>query len=108
MNAPVAIDQSNLAAPCLQVSFSAESSRRGSQRQVPPEKESEKPTPSSPRTRLTKKRAASLNTDAANEPEIGDPALNSARSSGSLSESMRYQVCLCQPDPKIPRPRNGA
>jgi hypothetical protein len=55
---------------------------------------------------LMKKRAASLDTDAANDPSIANLSLHS----GSL-ESPRTgsnnQVCLCQPDPKIPRPRNG-
>ncbi|KAH7357014.1 hypothetical protein BKA65DRAFT_474801 [Rhexocercosporidium sp. MPI-PUGE-AT-0058] len=92
----------------LPVSISTESSRRGSLKQVLPEMHPDLPTPVSPRTRLTRKRAASLNTDSANEPRIGDLALNSASTNGpSTSDLTREQVCLCQPDPKIPRPRNA-
>ncbi|PMD45379.1 hypothetical protein L207DRAFT_404298, partial [Hyaloscypha variabilis F] len=68
----------------------------------------EQQAPISPRIRLTQKRAASLNTDAANDPRIGDLALNSASTNGPpTSDLTREQVCLCQPDPKIPRPRNA-
>jgi hypothetical protein len=90
------------------LSISSDSSRRSSLRQRLPEKDSDLPTPSSPLFRLTRKRAASLDTESANDPRIEDLALNSARSNGlPTSDSTREQVCLCQPDPKIPRPRNG-
>lgn len=103
------VRHSNMDAPRSPVSISTDSSRRGSLKQVLPEMHSDLPTPNSPRTRLTRKRAASLNTDSANEPRIGDLALNSASTSGlPTSDLTREQVCLCQPDPKIPRPRNGA
>lgn len=99
---------SNMDAPRSPVSISTDSSRRGSLKQVLPEMRSDLPTPNSPRTRLTRKRAASLNTGGANDPRIGDLALNSASTSGPpTSDLTREQVCLCQPDPKIPRPRNA-
>ena len=63
------------------------------------------PTPTSPLVRLTRKRAASVNTDTANQPRIEDLVLNTPSSAGIVSAGEK--VCLCQPDPKIPRPRNG-
>ena len=58
---------------------------------------------------LTRKRAASIDTSSANYPQIGDLALRSTSSNEPpTSDLTREQVCLCQPDPKIPRPRNGA
>ncbi|KAH8687638.1 hypothetical protein BGZ60DRAFT_522284 [Tricladium varicosporioides] len=66
------------------------------------------PSPSSPRSCLKRKRAASLNLGIVNDLRIGDSALNSGNTSiPSATESAREQVCLCQPDPKIPRPRNA-
>ncbi|TVY44454.1 Repressor of filamentous growth [Lachnellula subtilissima] len=89
------------------VSLSADSSRRVSLR-TRPEKSSEPPTPNSPRTRLTRKRAASLDLIGATHTKIGDLALNSASTpTPSAANPTREQVCLCQPDPKIPRPRNA-
>ncbi|KFY21527.1 hypothetical protein V493_07340 [Pseudogymnoascus sp. VKM F-4281 (FW-2241)] len=67
------------------------------------EKES---APSPPLTRLMKKRAASLDTDAANDPSIANLSLHSASLESPRTDS-NNQVCLCQPDPKIPRPRNA-
>ncbi|KFY14752.1 hypothetical protein V492_02435, partial [Pseudogymnoascus sp. VKM F-4246] len=61
--------------------------------------------PSPPLTRLMKKRAASLDTDAANNPSIANLSLHSASLESPRTDS-NNQVCLCQPDPKIPRPRN--
>ncbi|KAG9233921.1 hypothetical protein BJ875DRAFT_441815 [Amylocarpus encephaloides] len=63
---------------------------------------------SSPRTRLSRKRAASLDLEATIQPRIEDLALDSVGTSTPLtSDSPREQLCLCQPDPKIPRPRNA-
>jgi HMG box factor len=108
MAASIEIGPRNLDTPRSLVSISTDSSRRGSLRQALPEKHVEQQVPISPRTRLTRKRAASLNTDNANDPRIGDLALNSASTNGPpTSDPTREQVCLCQPDPKIPRPRNG-
>ncbi|KAI9739482.1 MAG: hypothetical protein M1818_005170 [Claussenomyces sp. TS43310] len=64
-------------------------------------------TPTSPPMRLTRKRAASLNTEAANHPHLDNLALNSAGVVNPRATAAREQVCLCQPDPKIPRPRNA-
>jgi HMG box factor, other len=50
---------------------------------------------------LTRKRAASLMAD---ESKIRDPS--PATTQDPISEKAN-QFCLCQPDPKIPRPRNG-
>ena len=63
----------------------------------------------SPPGRLTRKRAATLSTGRSNlSQDIGDLAINSTSTTAPLpSELTRDQVCLCQPDPKIPRPRNG-
>ena len=115
MQAAVAVAPSNLNALSAlstlrsPVSLSIDSSRRGSLRPVPSEKNLERPAPNSPRTRLTRKRAASLDLDGAIHPRIGDLALNSASTPiPTTADPTREQVCLCQPDPKIPRPRNGA
>lgn len=108
MAASIEVGQRMLDTPRSPVSISTNSSQRGSLKQAFPEKLLEQQAPISPRTRLTRKRAASLNTDSANDPRIGDLVLNTASSNGSTtSDSTREQVCLCQPDPKIPRPRNG-
>lgn len=67
------------------------------------------PDPSSPRT--SKKRVASfdggINGTASNEGDspVDSRALPSASSTGS--GELSGHVCLCQPEPKIPRPRNG-
>lgn len=106
-------------APRSPVSISTDSSRRNSLRPILSEKHSEPPTPVSPPPfdRLSRKRAASLDTESASasQPRIGDLALNSASTSNSIGgpspisdTPVTEQVCLCQPDPKIPRPRNGA
>ena len=61
--------------------------------------------------RLTRKRAASLVHIEEDKPksEDDDPTYqrssNSAPSTGSREFS--GHICLCQPEPKIPRPRNG-
>ncbi|KAL2073569.1 hypothetical protein VTL71DRAFT_10895 [Oculimacula yallundae] len=108
MSVSTEVRHSNMDTPRSPASLSTDSSRRGSLKQVLPEMHSNLSTPISPRTRLTRKRAASLNTDSANEARIGDLALNSASTNGPpTSELTREQVCLCQPDPKIPRPRNA-
>jgi len=87
-------------------STSPSSSRRDSLRQAPPGSVSEPPTPSSPPPSLRRKRAASISIDAAIEPRLEDLALTTA--SNITTVSAGEKVCLCQPDPKIPRPRNGA
>lgn len=98
----------NLHTPRSPASTSTDSSRRGSVNQGLPEQNNEQQNPVPLQTRITRKRAASLNTESANEPRIGDLALSSASTSGpTTSDPTREQVCLCQPDPKIPRPRNG-
>ncbi|QSZ36537.1 hypothetical protein DSL72_006417 [Monilinia vaccinii-corymbosi] len=103
-------------APRSPVSISTDSSRRNSLRPVLPDKHSEPQTPVSPQAfdSLSRKRATSLDTERANQPQIGDLALNSASTSNSTSRpsplydtAATEQVCLCQPDPKIPRPRNA-
>ncbi|CAL3973468.1 unnamed protein product [Diplocarpon coronariae] len=105
---------SNLDTPRSPVSISTDSSRRGSLRQILAERQAEpaSPTSISPRARLTRKRAASLSPDSASNARIGELALDSAGASASTngppsSNLAREQVCLCQPDPKIPRPRNA-
>lgn len=104
------LDSSKLATPRSPASISTESSRRGSFKpaQIP----ARDPGPSrasSPPARLTRKRAAILNTERTNlSQDIGDLALSTANTAVSTSSDLtREQVCLCQPDPKIPRPRNG-
>lgn len=72
-------------------------------------KEEEQPTPTSPG--VARKRNSSLDSDDNAEEsvkndsptEIKTPASAGSTRSGDLSP----HVCLCQPEPKIPRPRNG-
>jgi HMG box factor len=110
MPATVEVASSNLHTPQSPVSVSTESGRRESLRAVHPEKDLELPTPISPQGRSIRKRAATLITDASSHrSSIGDLSLNSASSSSPpTSDLAREQVCLCQRDPKIPRPRNGS
>jgi len=100
---------SNLETSRSPVSISAGFSRRPSLRPAHPEKHSEPPTPISPPRRTARKRAASLTTETLNlPPRIGDLDLSSASTNGLPSSDLTSEkVCLCQPDPKIPRPRNG-
>jgi HMG box factor len=108
MQASIKVGQRSLDTPRIPVSNSTGSSHLESLQQALPEKHIEQQTSISPRTHLRRKRAASLNTGSSNDPRIGDLALNSASTSGPpTSDPTREQVCLCQPDPKIPRPRNG-
>jgi HMG box factor, other len=86
-------------------SISPVSSRQDSLRATHLGSGSEPPTPTSPPSRLTRKRATSLSIDAAVEPRLEDLALTSAGNLNNVSAGEK--VCLCQPDPKIPRPRNG-
>lgn len=91
-----------------QVNNPPDSSRRGSGRTALPARSVEHLPPSSPRTRLARKRAASLDIDSANKhPRTEGLDLDSA-STPTPQTADPTQVCLCQPDPKIPRPRNGA
>lgn len=64
-------------------------------------------TTEGPKVPLTRKRVASLGTGISNRDstEANSPPLGSPKSASS-KESVA-QFCLCQPDPKIPRPRNG-
>ena len=80
-------------------------SRRDSLKTAHPGSGSEPPTLLSPPSHLTRKRAASLSLDATNESRLEDLVLNSASNISPVSAGEK--VCLCQPDPKIPRPRNG-
>ncbi|KAG4431183.1 hypothetical protein IFR05_013328 [Cadophora sp. M221] len=108
MSVSTEVLHTNMDTPRSPLSISTDSSRRGSLKQVLPKMLPDLPTPIASRTRLTRKRAASIDTDSANEPRMGDLAINSARTSGPpTSDLTREQVCLCQPDPKIPRPRNA-
>lgn len=86
-------------------SISPASSRRDSLRPAHPGSGAEPPAPTSPPYALRRKRATTLSIDAATEPRLEDFALTSASNTSAVSAGEK--VCLCQPDPKIPRPRNG-
>lgn len=72
-------------------------------------KEEEQPTPTSPQA--ARKRNASIEIDdrtqqsveSESPTDVKTPASAVSAGSGDLSP----HVCLCQPEPKIPRPRNG-
>lgn len=88
--------------PRSPTSLSSNSSRRVSLRSsVQSEKQH---SPPSPPARLNRKRAASLDIIEGNSPAISELSISSPKSDPANSAS---HVCLCQPDPKIPRPRNG-
>ena len=89
--------------PRSPASLSSNSSRRVSLRSsVQSEKQH---SPLSPPARLNRKRAASLAIiEGSHSPAISELSISSPKSDPANSVS---HVCLCQPDPKIPRPRNG-
>ena len=88
--------------PRSPTSLSSNSSRRVSLRSsIQSEKQQ---SPSSPPARLNRKHVASLDIVEVNSPAISELSISSPRSDPANSAS---HVCLCQPDPKIPRPRNG-
>lgn len=98
---------SNVGAPSSPASISKDSTRRGYLGPGHPEQELPLPTPSSPPIRLKRKRRASLALRGANDPQIESLALSNVGLNGPASLT-KEQICLCQKDPKIPRPRNGA
>lgn len=107
MSPSIEVSSSNLDPPRSLASNSIDLSRRGSLMHVLLVKNVEPPNPIAQITNFTRKRAASLNVDRANDdPRLEDLALKSSNGSPT-SDSTEVQVCLCQPDPKIPRPRNG-
>ncbi|KAI9804757.1 MAG: hypothetical protein M1825_001125 [Sarcosagium campestre] len=59
---------------------------------------------------MTRKRAASLATTDQDEQAKETPNVSTSNSSEALqaSRDLPPQVCICPPDPKIPRPRNGS
>ena len=66
------------------------------------------PSGSSVRGSISRKRAASINTEEANRPKVeslslGTPSTTSPRP----FDASRDLICLCTPAPKVPRPRNG-
>lgn len=63
--------------------------------------------PSPPPARMTRKRAASLNTAEANNVRMEGMTLSAPTSGVRSGDGVREPICLCTPAPKIPRPRNG-
>ena len=76
---------------------------------IQPVKEEEQPT--LPSLRIARKRSPSLGIDADAEETVESETPTGVRtpaSTGSTgSGDHSPHVCLCQPEPKIPRPRNG-
>jgi hypothetical protein len=74
-------------------------------------KEEELPSPAAISPRSTKKRLASLEEEGTGEESIDTGSPTDVRSPSSAtfngSGEPSQHVCLCQPEPKIPRPRNG-
>lgn len=67
-------------------------------------------SPQASPVRITRKRAASLTyPPERRSPEVESPpsTKNSYSAPSTGSGDMSGHVCLCQPEPKIPRPRNG-
>jgi len=66
------------------------------------------PSGEPPRRPITRKRAASINTEEANRPKIENLSLSTPSTAGSRPfDAGRDLICLCTPAPKVPRPRNG-
>ena len=60
----------------------------------------------SPPYRSTRKRTAST-VEEEDVRSYGSAELSPSHGRASSGDSSAVQVCICQPDPKIPRPRNG-
>ncbi|KAK4133080.1 hypothetical protein BT67DRAFT_383225, partial [Trichocladium antarcticum] len=79
-------------------------------RQHGPETSPARPLPSSlagpPLGPITRKRAASINTEEANRPKIEALNLDTPGTARPFDAS-RDLICLCTPAPKVPRPRNA-
>lgn len=57
---------------------------------------------------ITRKRAASINTEEANRPKIEALSLTTPDTATPRPfDASRDLICLCTPAPKVPRPRNG-
>jgi hypothetical protein len=70
----------------------------------PPQESSHEPH----RRSITRKRAASINTEEANRPKIESLSLATpSTASPRPFDTSGGLVCLCTPAPKVPRPRNG-
>jgi HMG box factor len=102
------IGRPSLGPPRSPPSILTDSNRRASLRNALPARNLDSARASSPTNRLSRKRAASLQLETSNRPRFDDLTLDSAGTSvPPTADLTREQVCLCQPDPKIPRPRNG-
>lgn len=106
----VGLESTNLTTPQSPASISTQSSRRGSLTPILiSARESWQSRVSSPPGCLTRKRAPTLNTERSSLSQgVGDLVIHEPSTIvPAASDLTREQVCLCQPDPKIPRPRNG-
>jgi hypothetical protein len=74
-------------------------------------KEEELPSPALTSPRPTRKRLAPLDETVNGDDAIDSSSPTDARSprsaTSACSGELPQHVCLCQPEPKIPRPRNG-
>lgn len=72
-------------------------------------KEEEQSTPSSPRVARRRNQSVEVDNNVDEDIEGDSPAdVRTPASTGSTgSGDLSSHVCLCQPEPKIPRPRNG-
>ncbi|KAK4122852.1 hypothetical protein N657DRAFT_539986, partial [Parathielavia appendiculata] len=67
-----------------------------------------KPSEDPPRRGITRKRAASINTEEANRPKIENLSLSTPPTASSRPfDGGSDLICLCTPAPKVPRPRNA-
>jgi hypothetical protein len=78
---------------------------------VPPLSSSSAPAPqpeSHQESSIKRKQAASIDTEEANRPKIQSLTLKSpANVSPRPFDTSGVLICLCTPEPKVPRPRNG-
>ncbi|KAL2184859.1 hypothetical protein L209DRAFT_744144 [Thermothelomyces heterothallicus CBS 203.75] len=89
----------------LSASSSSSSSSSSSGPPPPPPPE---PAEESPRRPISRKRAASINTEEANRPKVEVLDLSTpSTASPRPFDASGGRICLCTPAPKIPRPRNA-
>ncbi|KAL2195710.1 hypothetical protein P885DRAFT_70333 [Corynascus similis CBS 632.67] len=97
--------ESPLSSAVSSASSSSSSSCSSSSCGPPPPPES---TEELPRRSITRKRAASIDTEEANRPLVESLSLNTPSTASPRSfDGSRERICLCTPAPKVPRPRNG-
>lgn len=93
--------------PASQNNMSSASHTKETIRHGLPDLDTQVSRPSTMPRSNARKRPALSSIDAPEYARLQDNALITPTSGSPMSDSNNNKVCLCQPDPKIPRPRNG-